>query len=111
MFNNLSDVESENYDVSVLHDVFFSFGSYKTFFLSGVICAVCDEIIVLAHAKVFLQGTRDEVFAHADELTSVGLDVPQITHLMLALRRRGMPVPEGIYTVDAAKKALRPLLE
>ena len=73
--------------------------------------AFCDEIIVLAHAKVFLQGTRDEVFSHADALMSVGLDVPQITHLMSALRRRGMRVPEGIYTVDAAEKALRPLLE
>ena len=73
--------------------------------------AFCDEIIVLAHAKVFLSGTRDEVFSHADALASVGLDVPQITHLMSALRRRGMTVPEGVYTVEAAKKALCPLLE
>ena len=73
--------------------------------------AFCDEIIVLAHAKVFLSGTRDEVFSHADALASVGLDVPQITHLMSALRRRGLTVPEGIYTVEAATEALRPLLE
>ena len=73
--------------------------------------AFCDEIVVLAHAKVFLSGTRDEVFSHADALASVGLDVPQITHLMSALRRRGMTVPEGVYTVEAAKKALCPLLE
>lgn len=73
--------------------------------------AFCDEIVVLAHAKVFLQGTRDEVFSHADALMSVGLDVPQITHLMSALCRRGLDVPEGVYTVEAAGEALRPLLE
>ena len=55
-------------------------------------------------------GTRDEVFANASKLTDVGLDVPQITHLMMLLRARGVAVPEGIYTVEAATAALRKLL-
>ncbi len=73
--------------------------------------AYCDEIVVMAHAKVFLNGTRDEVFAHAAELRSVGLDVPQITHLALLLQERGMQLPKGIYTVDAALSALQSLFE
>lgn len=71
--------------------------------------AYCDDIIVMAHAEVVLSGTRDEVFASADKLTAVGLDVPQITHLMALLRARGIEVPEGIYTVEAATDALRRL--
>ena len=71
--------------------------------------AYCDDIVVMAHAKVFLNGSRDEVFAHAAELRSVGLDVPQITHLALLLQERGMRLPNGIYTVDAALHALRQL--
>jgi len=71
--------------------------------------AYCDDIVVMAHAKVFLAGSRDEVFAHAAELRSVGLDVPQITHLALLLQERGMQLPNGIYTVDAALCALRRL--
>jgi energy-coupling factor transport system ATP-binding protein len=73
--------------------------------------AYCDEIVVMARAKVFLSGTRDEVFAHAAELRSVGLDVPQITHLALLLQERGMRLPAGIYTVDAALSALQSLFE
>ncbi len=70
--------------------------------------AYCDDIVVMAHAKVFLCGSRDEVFAHESELESVGLDVPQITHLALRLRERGIELPQGIYTVEAALAALKP---
>jgi len=69
----------------------------------------CDDIIVMAHAKVHLSGTRDEVFARANELASVGLDVPQITKLAQLLRTRGIELPQGVYTVEAAAAALRPL--
>ena len=71
--------------------------------------AYCDDIIVMAHAKVFRTGTRDEVFANAEELEAVGLDVPQIAKLAQALRARGIALPQGIYTVQAAVSALRPL--
>lgn len=68
----------------------------------------CDDIVVMSHAKVFLSGTTEEVFAHADELESVGLDVPQITHLAVQLKRRGIALSGGIYTVEAALRALLP---
>ncbi len=73
--------------------------------------AYCDDIIVMAHAKVAFSGTRDEVFANAKALTAVGLDVPQITRLVLLLRARGVEIPEGIYTVEAATAALGKLFD
>ena len=73
--------------------------------------AYCDDIVVMARAKVFLSGTRDDVFAHANELESVGLDIPQITHLALRLAERGVQLPGGIYTVEAALEALHRLFE
>lgn len=73
--------------------------------------AYCDDIVVMASGRVFLSGTRDEVFSRAAELESVGLDVPQITRLALLLRARGMDLPEGIYTVKAAVTSLLPLLQ
>lgn len=66
----------------------------------------CDELIVMAHAKLFMQGSCNEVFSHPDELAAVGLDVPQITHLAAMLRRRGIPMPPSIYTVEQAQAAL-----
>ena len=69
-----------------------------------------DEIIVMNHAKVWMQGTTAEIFERADELCSVGLDVPQITDLMNTLRRRGLPIRQGIYTVEEARDELLKLL-
>ena len=71
--------------------------------------AYCDDIIVMAQARVVLAGTRDEVFAHADTLAEVGLDVPQITHLALLLKKAGVALPPSVYTVDAATRALTEL--
>ncbi len=66
----------------------------------------CDDVVVMAHARVLMAGTRDEVFSRADELEAVGLDIPQITKLAVLLHRAGMPIPQGIYTSEAAEEAL-----
>ena len=66
----------------------------------------CDDVVVMAHAKALMAGDRDYVFSRADELEAVGLDIPQITKLMLLLREGGMPVPAGLYTPAAAEESL-----
>ena len=66
----------------------------------------CDDVVVMAHSKVLMAGDRDHIFARADELEAVGLDIPQITKLCLLLREGGMPMPAGLYTVDSAEDAL-----
>ena len=66
----------------------------------------CDDVVVMAHAKVLMAGDRDYVFSRADELEAVGLDIPQVTKLCQLLRRGGMPMPTGLYTVDAARETL-----
>ena len=68
-----------------------------------------DDVIVLSNAKVLRQGTREDVFAHVEELAETGLDVPQITHLMHLLRERGIRVPQNIYTVEEATKVIKEL--
>ena len=63
---------------------------------------LCDNLIVMADGEIYMTGDRSAVFAKADKLTSVGLDVPQITRLMDMLAERGVAVEKGIYTVDGA---------
>lgn len=70
-----------------------------------------EEILVMNEGKLLLSGSRDEIFRHADLLCSVGLDVPQITHLVNRLREKGYDLPDNIYTVEAAEMALRALKE
>lgn len=66
----------------------------------------CDDVIVMSRGSILMAGTRDQVFGRADELEAVGLDIPQITRLCLLLQREGLPLPGGLYTVDAAEAAL-----
>ena len=66
----------------------------------------CDEMIVMSHGKIQMQGDVDTVFSHFDDLSVIGLDVPQITQLVQLLRRRGLDLPENIYTVEAAVQAI-----
>ena len=65
-----------------------------------------DRIVVLSDSHVFMEGTPRQVFARADELEQVGLDIPQVTKGALALRRRGLPVDTAVYTVEALRDAL-----
>ena len=66
----------------------------------------CDDVAVMAHARLLMTGTRDEVFARADELEAVGLDIPVITKLSALLWQGGMPLDPGLYTLEAAEAAL-----
>lgn len=71
----------------------------------------CDDVIVMGGARVLLQGDRKEVFSHAEDLISSGLDIPQITHMMRLLRERGVEVPENVYTVEDALLAVEQLFK
>lgn len=62
-----------------------------------------DRLIVMNGGEVFMQGECREIFSRADELISVGLDVPQITKFMIALKNQGIPVKTDIFTVDEAR--------
>ena len=69
----------------------------------------CDDIVVMSEGGVLMQGDRDTVFADADKIAEAGLDIPQITKLMIALRARGIDISRGIYTPEAAYRALADL--
>ncbi len=65
-----------------------------------------DRIVVLKGARNYMEGTPREVFARAEELEAVGLDVPQVTKVAMALRRRGLAIDTAVYTVEELKSAL-----
>jgi len=70
------------------------------------IAKLVNRIVVMNKGRIELTGRPDEVFSHAERLTEMGLGVPQVTSLMRALKKRGMDVPDNIYTVQQAKEAL-----
>ena len=54
--------------------------------------ARADRVIVLDDGKIIADGTPREIFAHPERLIAVGLDVPQCTSLVHALREKGIVV-------------------
>ena len=68
---------------------------------------ICDNLIVMYDGSIFMTGDRTQVFANADKLTDIGLDVPQISQLMNILASRGITIDKGIYTVEGAFEFLK----
>ena len=66
-----------------------------------------DRMLVMNHAKIMLLGTPREVFSHAEEIVAAGLDIPEITKVVLELNRRGIPLDPSIFTVEEAVRAIR----
>lgn len=71
----------------------------------------CDRIVVMNEGAVFAEGTPAQVFAHADELKSIGLGVPTAQRMALALAEAGVPLHcAGLYTVGSLADELADLL-
>ena len=59
-----------------------------------------DKVIVMDEGKVVMQGTPKEIFSRVDELKSYRLDVPQVTLLAHELKKKGIPLSDGILTIE-----------
>ena len=64
------------------------------------------KILVMNAGKVFCHDTVANVFRRSQELQAIGLAVPQITRVCDALRARGVPLTDDIFTVEQAKQQL-----
>lgn len=69
-----------------------------------------EKVLVMNKGKIAMFEPVEEVFSRAAELMEIGLDVPQVTRVFLALRKRGIPVDTNVYTVSGAEQRLKELL-
>ncbi len=74
------------------------------------VARVANRIIVMNQGTVAMDGKPDEIFSRASELQEMGLDVPQVTHLINELRNRGISIDKSIYTLERAKATILMLL-
>lgn len=70
-----------------------------------------DKILVMNMAKVFCYEDTPEVFKRAEELTEIGLAVPQITRVFNRLKQSGIDIRTDVYTTEFAKKTILEYLE
>ncbi len=66
----------------------------------------CDDLVVMNSGEIFLEGTRDEVFMRAEELSSVGLDIPAVQKIATGLIKKGIPLTGKLYTVEGVRDAI-----
>lgn len=74
------------------------------------IARYADRLTVMSHGEKVFDGTPREVFEHYRELEAIGLAAPQVTYIVHELKERGVPLDEGITTVEEAKEAVLGLL-
>lgn len=70
------------------------------------IARLATRVLVLQDGATALYGTPTEVFSHAEELRAMSLGVPQATAFADELRAGGMPLPEGLLTLEALADAI-----
>lgn len=65
-----------------------------------------NKVLVMNRGKVEYFASVDEVFSNAEHLVEIGLNVPEITKVFLALKKQGYDVRTDIYSVSEAKAEL-----
>lgn len=71
---------------------------------------LADRIVVLNRGKVYMEGTPKEVFSRADELFSIGLEVPQSTSLAIELKKLGMDIDTSVISEEECADSIARIL-
>ena len=72
------------------------------------VARLTDRLLVMNGSHLAMDGTPAEVFARAEELVAMGLNIPQVTRVFLELKALGLDI-EPVYTVDQAVATLKKL--
>ena len=69
------------------------------------VARLTERLLVMNGSKLAMDGTPEEVFARAQELLDMGLDIPPVTRVFLRLKELGLDV-EPVFTLDQAADVL-----
>ncbi|MCC8023565.1 MAG: energy-coupling factor transporter ATPase [Clostridiales bacterium] len=67
------------------------------------VAKLAHRVVVMNHSRLAMEGTVAQVYARGEELKGMGLNVPQITQVFLALRERGIDCSTEIFTVEQGR--------
>lgn len=66
------------------------------------IARIADRVMVMSEGCMVMFDDTSNIFSRTDELKQIGLNVPQISIVVNELRKKGISLPENIYTLDRA---------
>lgn len=64
------------------------------------VAKLATKVLVMNDSHAVMYGSVSEVYSKGEELSEMGLNVPQITRVFMGLKAKGFNVNEGIYTVE-----------
>lgn len=70
------------------------------------IARLSDKILVMEQGRLVMSGTPREVFAREEMLSAMGLELPELAKLARDLRKRGIDIGNGIFTIDRMEEAI-----
>ena len=70
-----------------------------------------SKVLVMNRGAVAMYDETEKVFAKSRELSEMGLNVPQISKVFELLKQKGLPVSDGIFTVDRGVEDIARLLK
>ncbi len=73
--------------------------------------AQCGRVVVMDKGCVVLDDKPQKVFAHVEQLKTIGLDVPQVTELVWELRKSGYEISPEIITEEECTAAILELFK
>ena len=74
------------------------------------VARLTDRLLVMNGSKLAMDAPPAQVFTHAEELTQMGLNIPQVTQVFLELKKLGLDV-KNVYTIEQAAAEIRRLKE
>ena len=74
------------------------------------VARIARRIIVMNRGTVAMEGTVSEVFSQSEKLVEIGLEVPQISRVIMELCKNNIDIKRDIYTVEDAAECISKLL-
>ncbi len=65
-----------------------------------------DKVLVMEQGKVYNYANTEEIFQDAENLSKMGLGIPDITKVFLKLKEMGLDIDTDVYTIPYAVKTL-----
>ncbi|HIZ16226.1 MAG TPA: energy-coupling factor transporter ATPase [Firmicutes bacterium] len=72
---------------------------------------MADSVLVMNRGSLMMHGSVSEVFSRADELKSVGLNVPDVTKIFMGLKSAGVRIRDDIFTVKDGADEIKRYIE
>ncbi len=75
------------------------------------VAKLCNRVIVMDNAKVFMDDKPNVVFSKEDELKEIGLSIPQSTQVVRRLKENGLEINTDVLNVNEAFENIKKAME